>query len=286
MKKIIAVIPVLAIVIALVSCNSSSQKDAQEVQEEQRAALALQTNYGTITLELYNETPRHRDNFLKLAREHKFDSLLFHRVIDNFMIQTGDPDSKNASPQDTLGEGDLEYTVPAEFNPKLYHKKGALGAARDDNPEKASSAMQFYIVKGRVYTDSTLNASERRVNASLAVDYYKTLPNKSSLLDSVMAALENNNYPKYLALSDTLLTHAMTNSDYRYYYYTKEQREVYKSLGGTPWLDQGYTVYGQVTSGQAVVDSIGAVATTTMDRPIEPVRILSVTVLNDFKEVE
>lgn len=286
MKKITTAISVFALVIALGSCNSTTQKESEEIKEPKRAALAVLTNYGTITLELYNETPLHRDNFLKLAREQKFDSLLFHRVIDNFMIQTGDPDSKYASAQDTLGEGDLAYTVPAEFNPNLYHRKGALGAARDDNPEKASSAMQFYIVKGRQYTDSTLNASERRVNASLAVDYYKSLPSKSSLLDSVMAALESNNYPKYLSLSDSLLTHAMSNSDYNYYYYTQEQREVYKSQGGTPWLDQGYTVYGQVTSGQAVVDSIGAVATNSMDRPVEPVRILSVTVLNDFKEGE
>lgn len=113
------------------------------------------TNYGNITVVLFDETPKHRDNFIKLVKEKFYDSLLFHRVIKGFVIQGGDPTSKNASDTALLGEGDLGYTIPAEFNPKYFHKKGVLAQARDNNPEKASSACQFYIVQGKLANDST-----------------------------------------------------------------------------------------------------------------------------------
>lgn len=116
----------------------------------------IKTSYGTCVIRLYNETPKHRDNFIKLAQEGFYDSLLFHRVIQNFMIQGGDPDSKNAKPGQALGNGGPDYKVPAEFNPALFHKKGALAAARDNNPEKASSSCQFYIVHGKKFTDEEL----------------------------------------------------------------------------------------------------------------------------------
>ncbi|TCD03055.1 peptidylprolyl isomerase [Pedobacter psychroterrae] len=120
----------------------------------------LETGMGTCIIKLYNETPLHRDNFIKLVKKHVFDGTLFHRVISNFMIQGGDPDSKNAMPGAMLGEGDLGYTVPAEFRDSLFHKKGVLAAARDDNPEKASSASQFYLVQGKKFTDEQLNSVE------------------------------------------------------------------------------------------------------------------------------
>jgi len=120
------------------------------------------TNYGNITVVLYDETPKHRDNFIKLVKEHFYDSLLFHRVIKGFVIQGGDPTSKTASDTAMLGEGDLGYTIPAEFNPKYFHKKGVLAQARDDNPEKASSACQFYIVQGKVADDSTFIKAKKR----------------------------------------------------------------------------------------------------------------------------
>ena len=115
---------------------------------------------GTCIVRLYNETPLHRDNFIKLAKKHVYDGTLFHRVISKFMIQGGDPDSKTAKPGAMLGEGDVGYTVPAEFRDSLFHKKGVLAAARDDNPEKASSGCQFYIVQGKKFTDEELNALE------------------------------------------------------------------------------------------------------------------------------
>jgi cyclophilin family peptidyl-prolyl cis-trans isomerase len=123
--------------------------------------IRMVTTYGTIELELFDQTPHHRDNFLKLVRAHFFDSLLFHRVIKNFMIQGGDPDSKRAGPKVLLGNGDLGYTIPAEFDSSLFHVRGVLAAARDNNPAKASSPCQFYIVQGRQYTDVQLDSVER-----------------------------------------------------------------------------------------------------------------------------
>lgn len=177
------------------------------------------TPHGKITILLYDETPLHRDNFIKLVKRRFFDSILFHRVIQNFMIQGGSPSSKNAPAGDTtVGEGDVGYTIPAELNMKLFHKRGALGAARDDNPEKASSGCQFYIVQGKKFTDSSLNVVETK-----------------------------------------RLKHKVPD----------DQRVVYKTAGGTPHLDQGYTVFGEVIKGMEVVNKIAAEPTDKMDRPLK-----------------
>jgi cyclophilin family peptidyl-prolyl cis-trans isomerase len=181
------------------------------------------TPHGKMIILLYDETPLHRDNFIKLVKKRFYDSLLFHRVIKNFMIQGGDPTSKNAAPGDTtLGNGDVGYTIPAEFNMKLFHKRGVLAAARDNNPEKASSGCQFYIVQGKKFTDSSLDVVET-----------KRLKHK---------------IPDY-------------------------QREIYKTTGGTPHLDQGYTVFGEVIKGQEVIDKIAAEATNKRDRPLKDMRM-------------
>lgn len=131
----------------------------------QKYRVCIQTTKGKILLELYDGTPKHRDNFVKLAKAHFYDGILFHRVIPQFMVQAGDPDSKKAAKGDSLGDGDVKYTIPAEIMPDLYyHKRGALGAARDDNPAKASSGAQFYIVTGKIQTDSTLAKVAKRAN--------------------------------------------------------------------------------------------------------------------------
>src|SRR6478752_1412355 len=155
MKTSYKIILPLLILLSFWSCNSK-----KESAVEARTQIEIVTNYGTVIVELYNETPLHRDNFIKLANERAFDSLLFHRVIKNFMIQGGDPDSRKALSTDTLGDGDLPYTIDAEFNPVLFHKKGVVAAAREDNPTRASSSMQFYIVQGKVFNDSLLNIAE------------------------------------------------------------------------------------------------------------------------------
>src|ERR1035437_6911207 len=144
--------------VAFSICHSFAQKH--------EPLILIETSFGNIKLKLYNETPLHRDNFLKLIKKHFYDSLLFHRVINTFMIQGGDPDSKNAPAGKFLGDGDVNYTIPPEFNQKLFHKRGALAAARNGdevNPEQASSGCQFYIVQGKVFPDSLLNILENRI---------------------------------------------------------------------------------------------------------------------------
>ncbi len=193
--------------------------------KEKCHTVKIKTNKGKIKVLLYNETPLHRDNMLKLVHEHFYDSLLFHRVIKNFMIQGGDPDSKRAPAGKLLGDGDVGYTVSAEFRPELFHKKGALAAAREDNPAKASSGCQFYIVQGKVFTDDELNKLEAKTGRKIPAD----------------------------------------------------QRIVYKTIGGTPHLDQSYTVYGEVVKGLNVVDVIASVQTDKNDRPLTDVRIIKMS---------
>ncbi len=181
----------------------------------------ISTNMGDIKVKLYDETPKHKENFLKIVNDGTLDGTLFHRVIQNFMIQGGDPDSKDAKPGQRLGMGSLGYRVDAEFNTKFIHKKGALAAARDNNPAKASSSCQFYVVQGKVSSDAELSALEARKG----------------------------------------------------FKYTDEQKEIYKTIGGTPFLDQDYTVFGEVVEGMDVLDKISQVPTDGANRPTEDVKM-------------
>lgn len=193
----------------------------------------VKTSYGECIIRLYNETPQHRDNFIKLVKKGFYNGTLFHRVIQNFMIQGGDPDSKDpkkAAPGAELGNGDLGYTVPAEFRDSIFHKRGVLAAARDDNPKKASSACQFYIVEGKRYTAGKLDTLEKAPR------------------------MNGHKFPEW-------------------------QRKWYESVGGTPQLDQNYTVYGEVVSGIDMVDRIAAVKKDERDRPVEDVS-MTVELLN------
>lgn len=208
--------------------DKSKKSDKTEVPADTtiNRKVLIHTDFGDMTAILYDSTPRHRDNFITLASNHFFDSLLFHRVIKNFMIQGGDPDSRTADPTMQLGNGDIGYTIPAEFVDTLYHKKGALCAARTENPEKASSGCQFYIVQGQVLTDEQLNMFEVRTGNKL----------------------------------------------------TEKQRLTYKTIGGTPWLDHNYTVFGEVIEGLDVIDKIAATQTARGDRPLTDIR-MTVTVI-------
>ena len=199
---------VLAFSLSLMSQTKKSQKVVKFV---------IHTDYGDMTGFLYNETPQHRDNFVKLVTQGFYNGTLFHRVIPQFMIQGGDPDSKTAKPGQQLVAGDVGYTVPAEFNPAFIHKKGALSAARQGdnvNPKKASSGCQFYIVEGKTYPASSLPAK-----------------------------------------------------------YTDDQKKVYETIGGTPFLDGGYTVYGEITQGLDVIDKIANVDRDQSDRPKKDIKM-------------
>jgi peptidyl-prolyl cis-trans isomerase B (cyclophilin B) len=193
-------------------------------QNRNKDKVVITTEYGKIVLALYENTPKHRDNMFKLTKQKFFDSTLFHRVIPNFVVQGGDPDSKKATAGAALGEGDVGYRVPAEINIIDFHQRGAVGMARDNNPEKASSGCQFYIVVGRKYTDEELNQISERTGRK----------------------------------------------------FTPQQRNVYKTKGGTPHLDGNYTVFGIVEEGMEIVDKIAAEPRNAADRPDKDIKMVKV----------
>jgi peptidyl-prolyl cis-trans isomerase B (cyclophilin B) len=195
------------------------------------------------------------------------------------MVQGGDPESKTARAEDTLGNGDLDYTVPAEFHPDLFHKKGALAAARTGNPERASSSMQFYLVQGRVLTDSLLTLAENTINEWLAEHYLIHDPRYKELYEGLKKADSAQDWRQFRTLQDSVRKMATTYTNFDRYTIPPAQREVYKTVGGTAFLDQNYTVYGEVVQGLNVIDSIAKVDTGDMNRPLEDVRILKIRVV-------
>ena len=264
----------------LLACDKEIEEGV--LKSDHSKDVEMVTDFGTIILRLSNETPIHRNNFIKLVNQKFYDSLLFHRVIENFIIQTGDPESKNPDSKKELGASDLPYRIPKEINNNLFHKRGALNAAREgdnNNPEQASSSTQFTIVQGRVYNDSTLNVALSRVNNWLAYNKVIKRPKHESKINELQNLFKNwdstkldayNVIKKELDSFTNIELKTMTKYDY-----PKAHREVYKTLGGTPHLDQNYTVFGEVVQGMDVVDSIARVSTNNKDKPINNVRIIS-----------
>jgi len=259
--------------------TSHAQNSSNNVQTK----VLITTSYGDIRVVLYNETPIHRDNFIKLSKEHYFDSLLFHRVIKGFMIQGGDPDSKHAPTGTLLGEGGPSYTLPAEFNPKLFHKKGVLAAAREfdlENPTRASSGSQFYIVQGRVFTDSLLNVQAKRITRSMALNHVINNPENADLLG------KHKDYSKRELMDSVKYVNSRIDKkvdlellNITPYSFSKEQKEIYTTIGGTPHLDTNYTIFGEVYEGLEIVDKIAAQPTDKNNRPEENIRILNVSII-------
>jgi peptidyl-prolyl cis-trans isomerase B (cyclophilin B) len=266
---------ILIVIFYLLVLDGNAQSNqSQTFSEDNKTIVEMKTNLGTIVLELYNETPLHRDNFIRLVNDKSYDGLLFHRVIENFMIQGGDPDSRFAKSNELLGEGDLDYRVTAEFKPNLCHKKGALSTAREETLGRVSSAMQFFLVQGKVYNDSLLDVAESRINNMLARHYFLNQPSSKALWNAFKKAEDDD--LQYKILNDSINTMAASFTDFERYTIPESQREVYKTIGGTPHLDQNYTVFGQVIEGLDVIDSIAQVKTDDNDRPLVDVRILSV----------
>lgn len=240
------------------------------------------TTMGDVKVKLYNETPQHRDNFIKLVKENTYEGTLFHRVIKDFMIQAGDPESKNAPKGKMLGGGDVGYTVPAEFvYPQYFHKKGVLSAARqgdDHNPKKASSGCQFYIVTGKVFSDSTLLSMEQQKNQSKLNTIFNALAQKH--MKEIYKMRKANDEDGLYALQDTLLAQAEKEAALQPdFHFTPEQIKAYTTVGGTPHLDNEYTVFGEVIEGMDVVDKIQQVKTNHSDRPEEDVKIIKMTII-------
>ena len=228
---------ILLSIIALSSCSSQKKIEAEqketaksattETKNDKMTQILIKTSMGDITIALYNETPLHRDNFIKLVKESYYDGVLFHRIIKGFMIQTGDPDSKTAKPGQRLGMGGPAERIPAEFVPTLFHKRGAVAAARDNNPAKASSGSQFYIVDGDIFPQDKLDMIAARTGKT----------------------------------------------------FSPEQVRAYTTIGGAPFLDGDYTVFGEVVSGMEVVDKIAAQEKDGNDRPLQDIKIISAKII-------
>lgn len=241
--------------------------------------LQIETTAGPIKIRLYDDTPLHRDNFLKLAKEGYYDGVLFHRVIKDFMVQTGDPDSKNAQPGAMLGAGSPDYTIPAEFvYPKHYHKYGALAAARtgdDMNPERRSSGSQFYIVAGKKYLPAQLSRMEEMSVQKQLQAYFMNLQRQK--MDTIRALRLAKDSVGLENLRQELIRE--TEANVKPVTMTEQQVRDYTTIGGTPHLDGQYTVFGEVLEGMDTIDKIQNAETDGHDRPIEDIKIVSAKVI-------
>ncbi len=245
------------------------------------ANVKITTSLGDIVVKLYDETPKHRDNFIKLASEGYYDDVLFHRVIRDFMVQAGDPDSKGAPAGKRLGTGGPDYTIEAEIKPGLIHKRGALAAARQGdevNPERRSSGSQFYIVWGKTYSNGQIGQLAKQMDMQIQQSIFNQLcaERRSEIiqlrkdrnhegLTELQNELEAETYAKFQSMPNKGLT--------------EEQKETYTTIGGTPHLDGQYTVFGEVVEGLDIVEKIQSVKTQAGDRPCEDVKIINTEVV-------
>ncbi|MBO7437430.1 MAG: peptidylprolyl isomerase [Bacteroidaceae bacterium] len=264
------------------SCGGASSQNAKAQAGQDETKVLIKTTVGDITIKLYNETPQHRDNFIKLVEEHYYDSILFHRVIKDFMVQAGDPESKNAEKGVQLGAGGPGYTIPAEFvYPKYFHKRGALSAARQAdqvNPERKSSGSQFYIVTGKTYNKYELQDLEQQLSQRQGQGIFDRLvaQNRDSIMNMQLAG-DNDALMK---LQDELIekTQAILKEQGPFKF-TEEQVDAYMSEGGTPFLDNDYTVFGEVVDGMKAVYKIEQAGTDMNDRPRKDIRIISMEII-------
>ncbi len=287
MKKnsiILALVAVLAMASLTLSASSSqpTNTNAKTVNAtDTLTQVELKTSLGDIVVALYNETPKHRDNFIKLVNDGYYDGVLFHRVIKDFMVQTGDGNSKTATPGQMLGDGDPGYTIPAEFvYPKYFHKRGALAAARTGdqvNPERASSGSQFYIVTGKLYSSSELEMMKARLADGKKQGIFQKLAMQHR--DEIIKMQSTQDSAGLQALQEKLI--AQTEAEYANdpFRLTDQQMDAYTTVGGTPHLDGQYTVFGEVVKGMDVVDAIQNVKTGANDRPEEDVKIIKATII-------
>ena len=265
-KKLI-LLPVLLLVI---SCNAPGGNE--------NTIISIKTTLGDIKIKLYDETPFHRDNFIKLINTGFYEGVFFHRIIKDFMIQAGDPATKSGPVTNLLDSLNI-YTIPAEFTMQYFHKKGALAAARegnDVNPEMRSSGTQFYIVQGVKYNDEDLVLAEQRINNNIKQSVFNKIIRETT--DSVRLSGKTIPNGEIQEIASVKMFQYLTNNNN--YKIPDEQRNVYKSIGGVPRLDGTYTVFGEVIEGLDVVDRIASVSTDSKDKPVNDIKIIKIKIVN------
>ena len=278
----------MMVAFTLMSCSaknadskSQSNAPAKKGKTEKMTKVKLETSLGDIVVELYNETPQHRDNFIKLVKEGYYDGVLFHRVIKDFMIQTGDGNSKTAGPDAMLGDGDPGYTIEAEFvYPKYFHKRGALAAARTAdqvNPERRSSGSQFYIVTGKIYGSDELKMMTERMAEMKKQEIFRRLITENRAKIEEMQ--QSQDMAGLQAMQNELVQKTEAEAAENPFTMTDEQINAYTSVGGTPHLDGQYTVFGEVIEGMDVVDIIQNTTTGRADRPTVDIKIVKASIV-------
>jgi len=261
---------IISFLVFAVSCNSPGGNN--------NTIISVKTTLGDIKIKLYDETPVHRDNFIKLINSGFFDGVSFHRVIKDFMIQAGDPATKSGN-LSNLPDSLNTYTIPAEFTSQYFHKKGALAAARegnDVNPEMRSSGTQFYIVQGKKYTEEELTQAEQRINSNLKQGVFNRIVRTTS--DSIRLSGKITTDAEIQEIATMKMFRYLTN--YKNYIIPEDHRNLYKSVGGVPRLDGTYTVFGEVIEGLSIVDKIASVPTNSSDKPLTDIKILKIKILS------
>jgi len=271
MNRYFKILFVFSILILLISCKAPGGNE--------NTIVSIKTSLGDIKIRLYDGTPIHRDNFIHLINSGFYDGVSFHRIIKNFMIQAGDPETKSASPH-KLPDSLKTYTIPAEFNSLYFHKRGALAAARqndDVNPEMRSSGTQFYIVQGVKLNDSDLKIAEQRINSKMKQSRFNQFIRQTT--DSVRLSGKTITEAEIQDLASVKMFQYLTA--YKEYKITDEQQNIYKTIGGTPRLDGTYTVFGEVTEGLDIVDKIADVPTDSKDKPINDIKIIKIKIIRN-----
>lgn len=287
----------MACALGLLSCSAKASEQSTEsttdqnsdqtmTQEESAQAgpdkkVIISTTEGDIEVLLYGDTPKHQANFLKLAKEGYYDGTLFHRVINEFMVQAGDPDSKGAPAGKHLGQGGPGYQIDAEFvYPKHFHKYGALAAARTGdqmNPERKSSGSQFYIVTGKKYSEAELGQMDNYLkNNAMQTRFMELVKQHESEIRTMQQQGDQAGLQK---LQEQLVSQVESDMDGKGGL-TEEQKAIYTAVGGTPHLDGQYTVFGEVTKGMDVVEKIQKAQTDGADRPTQDIKITGMKVVD------
>ncbi len=262
---------IIPVILFICSCNGPTGND--------NSSVLIKTTLGNIKIRLYDGTPIHRDNFLHLVKEGIYENVSFHRVIKDFMIQAGDPSTRPASAK-TAPDSLITYTIPSEFNPSYFHKKGALAAAREgnsENPDMRSSGTQFYIVQGVKLSDSELDHSEHVINTNIKQALFNKIIRQTS--DSLRLSGKTLSEAEIQDLASIkMFEYLSNNSNYKI---PEDQRLIYKNIGGVPRLDGTYTVFGEVTEGLEIVDKIAAASTDANDKPLTDIRILNIKIIRN-----